>query len=521
MGKHSRGGVDEGPSGFPRRRPSTSGQRRVPSERRRTPGERTSAVGERDYVSQLPDPAARRRGSLERAPERLRAERDRRRSRGKRILAIVAGVVAVLLLAGVAAAAGFAYKIQHLVQAPKVVQEQLKLDLTPAEAGKPFTVLFLGADYRKGDTAYRTDTMIVAKVDPQAKKVWMVSIPRDTRVLIPGHGYDKINAAHFYGGPDLTLKTVEQFMGIKINHYVEVNFLGFENVVNALGGVWVNVPVAINDTAAASQSVHQRAAKIPAGYQKLDGEHALTFVRARHQFADQDFSRMKDQQIFAKAVADQIAKPQNLPKLPAIISAAAPYLQTDMSLMDIIKTAMAMRGAGSKNVYTATVLGTWKSPYIYPDDTLKAKLVTDMESGAPFDKKQAAAEAAAAAAATTSTATGVSAATVTPSTVTVTVRNGSGISGVAKQASMILKARGYNVKQVGNAGQNVYKTTMVIYKKDLSAANSVASQLMPGSKVVPSRGMYSYPTEILVVVGKDWDVSQIPAAPVNTPATTQ
>ena len=519
MGKHSRGGVGEGPSRDDRRRRVEGSQRRVPSERRRTPGERSASLGESEYVTQLPDPSARRRGSLEGAPERLRSERDRRRSRSKRIIAIVAGVVAVLLIATVAGAAGYAYKIQHTFQAPIKKDEKLSLDLTPAQAGKPFTVLFLGADYRKGDTAYRTDTMIVAKVDPQAKKVWMISIPRDTRVLIPGHGYDKINAAHFYGGPDLAVKTVENFTGVKINHYMEVNFQGFEAVVNALGGVWMNVPVAIYDKSAASQSVHQRAAKIPSGWQKLDGEHALTFVRARHQFADQDFSRMKDQQLFAKAVADQIAKPANLPKLPAIISAAAPYLQTDMNLMGLLRTAMAMRSAGSKNVYTATVLGNWKTPYIYPDDTLKEKLVADMESGLPFDKKQAAAEAAAAAAATTSTATSVSA--VKPAAITITIRNGSGVSGVAKQAGMILKARGFNVKTVGNAGQNVYKTTMVVYKKNLAAANAVAAQLMPDGKVVASRGMYSYPTEILVVVGRDWDVSQIPAAPVNTPVTTQ
>ena len=99
------------------------------------------------------------------------------------------------------------------------------------------------------------------------------------KVLIPKHGYEKINASHSLGGPELTIKTVEEFTGVPINHYMEVNFQGFQGAVDALGGVWVNVPHAINDKKAASQSVHQRAAKIPAGYQLLDGEHALTFVR--------------------------------------------------------------------------------------------------------------------------------------------------------------------------------------------------------------------------------------------------
>src|SRR5664279_1598216 len=99
----------------------------------------------------------------------------------------------------------------------------------------------------------------------------MLSIPRDTKVLIPGHGYQKINAAHAFGGAELTVKTVKQFTGLPINHYMEVNFTGFENAVNQMGGIWVSVPQAINDKAAASQSVHQRAYKIAAGWQKLDG----------------------------------------------------------------------------------------------------------------------------------------------------------------------------------------------------------------------------------------------------------
>jgi len=96
------------------------------------------------------------------------------------------------------------------------------------------------------------------------------------------------NAAHAFGGAPLAIKVVKEYTGLPIDHYMEVNFLGFENAVNQLGGIWVTVPQAIDDPAAASQSVHQRAAKIPAGYQKLDGEHALTFVRSRHGFADQD-----------------------------------------------------------------------------------------------------------------------------------------------------------------------------------------------------------------------------------------
>ena len=93
--------------------------------------------------------------------------------------------------------------------------------MTAAKPGEPFNILLLGADGRKGETAYRSDTIVVAHVDPQQKKVWMLSIPRDTRVLIPGHGYQKINAAHSFGGPPLTIKVVKEFTGLPIEHYMD------------------------------------------------------------------------------------------------------------------------------------------------------------------------------------------------------------------------------------------------------------------------------------------------------------
>jgi LCP family protein required for cell wall assembly len=437
-------------------------------------------------------------------------ERDRRRARVKRIAAIVAAVVVVVVAVVGGGVFAYAQHIQRTMQSTIVKQEKLNPALKPAEPLKPFTILMLGADYRKGETAYRTDTIILAKIDPQAKKVWMLSIPRDTKVLIPKHGTQKINTAHALGGPELTIETVEQFTGVPINHYMEVNFQGFQGAVTALGGVWVNVPHAINDKKAASQSVHQRAAKIPAGYQLLGGEQALTFVRTRA-FADADISRMKDQQIFFKAVADQMTK-TDVTKMIRVINAIAPYIQTDMSLMQIIRTAVAIKDTGSKNMYTATVGGDWVSPYIITDDVLKKKLLGDMKAGRSFEPTPAVAATSTAAAKKTTKPAAVKA----PSDIKITVRNGAGISGIAKQAALILKAKGFTVGETGNANQSVYKKTLVVYKSDRAAAELLAASLMPGTTVVESRGMYSFPTEVLLVVGKDWDAGKIPVAQVST-----
>ena len=509
MGKHSssdKGRKAAGHGDSPRAR---AGSRRVPAERRRTPGERATAESMHGAAEtyRLSDPSSRRRGSLETAPARLKIERDRRRARTKRIAALVAGAMVVLVFLAAGGVYAYAKYIERTMQSTVLKQGELGEVLTKAKPMEPVNILVLGADYRKGDIKYRTDSMIVAHVDPQAKKIWLMSIPRDTRIEYPGVGPIKINTAHVYGGPKGAVNAVEDLTGMKMNHYLEVNFKGFKKAVDAIGGVWIDVPVAINDRQA-DQSPGKRASKIDAGYQRLDGEHALTFVRARHQFADQDFSRMKNQQLFFLALADQVGKVGNVAKLPQMVSAVAPYIQTDMSLVDMIKMAQALRGTGRENIYTATLKGEWKSPFIYPDMDLLAKLMKDVKAGRSFEPTSSKD------ASKTVQATMVSA--KKPSQIKITVRNGSGLNGVAKQAASILKAKTFTVGEVGNANQSVYGKTMIIYKDDLAAAELVASAMPPGTKIVQSRGMYSFNSDILVVVGKDWDVAKVPAAPVTS-----
>jgi polyisoprenyl-teichoic acid--peptidoglycan teichoic acid transferase len=497
MGKHSTGGSFGSGGG------RGSGRGRLPAERLLTS----------DNSTPLQD--ATRRPGVESAPARLRAERDRRRGRTRSIILAVLAVLVVLVVIGVVALGAWAQSLQSNMTIKN--KEKLQVELAKAQPSKPYNILLLGADFRKGDTAYRTDTIIVARIDPQTKKIWLLSIPRDTKVLIPGHGYQKINAAHAFGGPELTVRTVTQFTGLPINHYMEVNFQGFQKAVNQMGGVWMNVPKAINDKRAASQSVHQRAAKISAGWQRLDGEHALTYVRSREAYADQDIGRMGAQQLFFRAIAEQLAKRTDVPTMIKVVNGISPYIQTDLSLMDMMGTALALKDAGSKNMYTATVGGEWVSPFIVSDEAKLHVLVENIKNSEPFNKGANASNVPNPTPSAPTSGTSATAATVkNPKAVKITVRNGAGVSGYGAQAASILKAKGFTVKGVGNANQNVYITTLVVYKTDLAAANAVAATLIPGTKVVKSRGLYSSPTEILVVVGKDWDISQIPAATVTT-----
>lgn len=179
----------------------------------------------------------------------------------------------------------------------------------PAEYdGGTFYMLLMGTDKSAareqstqyaGDT-FRSDSMILTRVDPQNKKVTMVSMHRDTEIEIEGYGLQKLNASYAIGGPALAIKTVSQMAGVPISHYAEINFDGFEEVVDALGGVEVDVPMEINDDEAGGH--------VDAGVQTLSGEEALILCRSRHsydEYGDGDRYRAANQRLVLGAIAQE------------------------------------------------------------------------------------------------------------------------------------------------------------------------------------------------------------------------
>jgi len=517
MGKHSRNKGVFGPDGVGHGGPRPAKRRVPPAAAGKRPVS-SRAPRPRDFANEegytLPSPGSRKRGPLEPAPARLKAERDRRHGRAKRVAAIIGATLMFILVAGSVGLYACAKHVERTMQRTVFQKEKLKVDLEPAKPMEPYNVLILGFDKRPREKSFRSDSMILGRVDPKTKQVWLISIPRDLRAQIPGHGYSKINNAYALGQEQLAIDTVEKLTGQKINYYMGVNFTGFKKIVNAMGGVWIDVPVEINDTDA-DPSKGNRYSHIDSGYQLLDGNHAITFVRARHQFADQDFTRMKNQQRFFKAIADQIATKTSVAKIPRIVSTAAPYVSTNMSLMEMLRTAQAMKGAGSSSIQSTTLPGVWHTPYIWPDEAAMDKILAKFEAGKPFKPKKKAKASESATATTDATGEPKQAATK-PSEISVTVRNGGGIAGCAKQVSSILKAQAFSVDEVGNANQFVYKKTLVIYKRDKPSAELVLASLPPGTKLVESRGMYSFDTDVLVVVGKDWDIAKVPVTPVQT-----
>jgi LCP family protein required for cell wall assembly len=190
-------------------------------------------------------------------------------------------------------------------------------ELAEADVGKPQTILLIGSDKRNKaardfEAGARSDTLILVRMDPSKKRTALLSLPRDLKVDIPGHGTDKINAAYSYGGPKLTLKTVKQLTGLTVNHVVNVDFKGFREGVNAIGCVYADIDRHyFNNNVGVAQAY--ATIDVREGYQKLCGQDALDYVRYRHEDTDivrgarqQDFMRQaKDQVGVGKIVADR------------------------------------------------------------------------------------------------------------------------------------------------------------------------------------------------------------------------
>ncbi len=201
---------------------------------------------------------------------------------------------------------------------------------------EPVTLLLLGTDKRQDEIGpSRSDTIMLAMFEPEQQRVALLSIPRDLWVTIPGHGEGRINTAFFLGqaydvpkgGPGLAVLTVEHNFGVPIDHWATLDFAGFARIIDALGGVTVEVPYDIYDPAYPDDANGTIELRIPAGVQHLNGDLALKYARTRH--GDSDFDRAARQQQIVRAALDQALAPSVLPRLPRIAGAVEDALETD------------------------------------------------------------------------------------------------------------------------------------------------------------------------------------------------
>lgn len=232
----------------------------------------------------------------------------------------------------------------------------------------PTTVLLLGTDVVYTDMGRRnkkidkdaftgrSDTIMVARLDPYRNALGIISIPRDTTVYIRDHGQSKINAANAIGGPNLAVTTVNDFLLglVPIDHYVVLNVHGLVDLVDELGGITVDIPKKMKymDWTAKLKI------DLEPGPHTLTGNQAMGFVRFRHD-ALGDIGRVERQQIFIHAVLDKAMQPQSWSHLPKLMEIAQNYIQTDMSPQDMMAMASFIRAVPKKNQFMAMMPGSF------------------------------------------------------------------------------------------------------------------------------------------------------------------
>lgn len=215
------------------------------------------------------------------------------------------------------------------------------------------TILLLGVDIREDDVG-RSDTMMIATVDPKLDKASLLSVPRDTRVRITGHGFDKINAAFAYGGEPLAEKTVENFLGIDIDHYVIINVKSFVKIIDAIGGLDIDVEKRMyyedpwDDDGGLIIDLYP-------GMQHMDGKTAVTYVRYRDE--EGDIGRIHRQQKFMEACMDKIVSPEIVTKIPAVVREVIEAIDTDMTFRQLLEIAGALKAAQQNGLQTEMVPG--------------------------------------------------------------------------------------------------------------------------------------------------------------------
>ncbi len=280
----------------------------------------------------------------------MTAPQDNRPPReGLRFLVRALGslVVIVLLTAGATSTAAL-LQIKSGLEPPKGAPPPVPTqEVTEAKPGKPQTIMILGSDRRFSDikknnpllkrsNPARSDTILLVRMDPDQEATAVLSIPRDLKVLIPGYGINKINAAYSLGGADLTAKTIKSLFGedFKINHIINVNFGGFREVVNELGCIYADVDRRYyHSNLGLPVSAHYAEIDIDPGYQRLCGQRALDYVRFRH--ADSDIVRAARQQDFLRSAKDQLSSSALINDRSKLIKIMQRSTQTDASLRSV------------------------------------------------------------------------------------------------------------------------------------------------------------------------------------------
>lgn len=414
----------------------------------------------------------------------------------KIILWSAISLLATFILAGLG---GFFFvyhtlgKIGEDTQVIYEAKQQLDVPL-PDEAEN---ILVLGADADPDGTSKRSDTMMLVRVNPQGECLSILSMPRDLIVDIPGYGQDKINAAYAMGGVPLAIDTVKKLTDQPIHHFVLVDYTGFEQAVDALGGVYVDIDQRyFNDNSDAYWGQSYEPIDIHPGYQKLGGKDALSFVRYRH--TDSDFMRIARQQHFISDVKAQSFKWGNLTRIPELADVFASNTTSDIGRSDILSLTKFMLGVESDHIYQAQMPVQEKPGG--PGGVYVA-LVKSQLAGAMEDFMNPPLQPPSESKSDTPAPAGFSDST---RLVSVEIMNGNGVEGDAERVAELLRQKGLaKVENSGNA-RNSYSENQIYFRDGYQeAADEICSGLKP-CQVSPMPPELVKKAQVLVVVGSDF-----------------
>ncbi len=339
-------------------------------------------------------------------------------------------------------------------------------ELQPWSGDERINFLFMGVDVRcneEGPT--HTDSIMIVTVDPLTESAALLSLPRDLWVEIPGFGVDRINQAHYYGqayeypggGQALAMETVEALLGIPVDYYVTVDFQGFIDAVDLIGGIVVQVPEPIDDPNYPDNCYGYEPFSIPAGTQRIDGNTALKFARTRATFGG-DVDRAQRQQQVLLAVRDQVLRVDQFPKLlvqaPQFWQAFQDNVNTNLSLEDAMELALLVREIPQENIQTAVLDYNYVYNETTPDGrqvlvplrneirTLRDELFTVPSAPTPVleDLPQLMIE----------------------ENARVAIYNGTAVFGLAAETQSYLEDLNVNVSEIGNADSSALKTSQII-----------------------------------------------------------
>ncbi|WP_064200954.1 LCP family protein [Brevibacillus brevis] len=227
--------------------------------------------------------------------------------------------------------------------------------LTGTEPLKPFVALLLGVDSRDGESA-RSDTMMLAAIHPGKQSVYLLAIPRDSYMELPGKGYDKVNHAMAFGGPKLVKESLEKFLQIKIDRYISVDFDGFRQIVDELGGVTVDVKKRMKYSDPSDDTYID----IQPGLQTLSGEQALDYARYRKSDLgkeDSDYMRIGRQQEILKALASKGTSLQGYTKAFSLMEILGQHVKTDLTEQEIASLLLSYGDGTPNTIQVDTLVG--------------------------------------------------------------------------------------------------------------------------------------------------------------------